>query len=399
MRLPGLRRRQPPVRDARRPSPGTSPTEYKGAIDYVEVRGRTKIVVRGTDQRLHPEPDVRRRGPARAPRRSTSAWATRRASRTGELIGEPMKCIPAFREPGARIELMDELGIDRALMFPTLASLLEERLRDDPELIHAVVHSLNEWLYETWPFNYEDRIFTTPVITLPIVDKAIEELEWVRRAGRQDRAHPPRAGARLPRLALVRASRSSTRSGSGWSSSAILVVDARLATAATPATTSDWTGPTGDAAVPARRLPDDDHAKRPDRGRDGGRWSATALLTRFPDLRIAVDRERRRLGRAASSSTSSDTYKKMPQALRRGPGRGVQAQHLHQPVPRGRPRRPDRRHRRRPRAVRLRLPAPRGPGRAVQLRRPPARGPARRRRPPRSWAATWPADRRRPPTV
>ena len=42
-----------------------------------------------------------------------------------------------------------------------------------------MIHALNEWMYETWPFNYEDRIFTTPVITLPIVDKAIEELEWV----------------------------------------------------------------------------------------------------------------------------------------------------------------------------------------------------------------------------
>ena len=29
---------------------------------------------------------------------------------------------------------MDELGVDRSLMFPTLASLLEERMKDDPEL-------------------------------------------------------------------------------------------------------------------------------------------------------------------------------------------------------------------------------------------------------------------------
>jgi hypothetical protein len=41
---------------------------------------------------------------------------------------------------------MDELGIERTLMFPTLASLLEERMRDDPELIHAVVHALNQWM-------------------------------------------------------------------------------------------------------------------------------------------------------------------------------------------------------------------------------------------------------------
>ena len=60
---------------------------------------------------------------------------------------------------------MDELGIDRALMFPTLASLIEERMKDDPELIPGVVHSLNQWMYETWQFNYEDRIFATPVIS------------------------------------------------------------------------------------------------------------------------------------------------------------------------------------------------------------------------------------------
>jgi predicted TIM-barrel fold metal-dependent hydrolase len=73
---------------------------------------------------------------------------------------------------------MDELSIQRTLMFPTLASLLEERMRDDPELIHVVVHSLNRWLDDVWSFNYQDRIFTTPVISLPIVDKAIAELDW-----------------------------------------------------------------------------------------------------------------------------------------------------------------------------------------------------------------------------
>src|SRR3546814_1955195 len=89
-----------------------------------------------------------------------------------------MRAIPAFREPAPRIELMDELGVDRALMFPTLASLLEERLRDEPDTIHAVIHSLNEWIHETWSFDYEGRIYATPVISLPIVEKAIEELEW-----------------------------------------------------------------------------------------------------------------------------------------------------------------------------------------------------------------------------
>ena len=33
-------------------------------------------------------------------------------------------------------------------------------------------------MYETWQFNYEDRIFSTPVINLGDVDRALEELEW-----------------------------------------------------------------------------------------------------------------------------------------------------------------------------------------------------------------------------
>ena len=98
---------------------------------------------------------------------------------------------------------MDELGVDRTLMFPTLASLLEERMRDDPELTHAAIHSLNEWMHEEWTFNYEDRIFTVPVITLPIVEKAIEELEWVlERGAKTISSVPPRC--RVPGLTFVR---------------------------------------------------------------------------------------------------------------------------------------------------------------------------------------------------
>ncbi len=94
-----------------------------------------------------------------------------------------MRSIPAFRNPGDRIALMDEQGLDRTLMFPTLASLVEERMRDDPAMMHAVIHALNEWLHETWGFDHDGRIFTTPIITLPIVDRAIEELEWVLERG------------------------------------------------------------------------------------------------------------------------------------------------------------------------------------------------------------------------
>lgn len=154
------------------------PDQYKGVIDYVEVRGRTKIVVNGTISEYIPNPtfDVIAKPGAQE---EYFKHGNPEGKSYREIIGEPMRAIPAFREPGPRVELMDELGIDRALMFPTLASLVEERLRNDVRATHAIIHALNEWMLETWTYNYQDRIFPTPVITLPIVERAIEELEWV----------------------------------------------------------------------------------------------------------------------------------------------------------------------------------------------------------------------------
>jgi predicted TIM-barrel fold metal-dependent hydrolase len=154
------------------------PDRYKGAVDYVDVRGRTKIMIRGRVSEYIPNPTfevVARPGAMEDYFRVGNPEGKDRRA----IFGEPMRAPAAFREPAARVELMDEQGLDRALMFPTLASLLEHRMRDEPELTHAVIHALNEWMYETWTFNYEDRIFSTPVITLPIVERAIEELEWV----------------------------------------------------------------------------------------------------------------------------------------------------------------------------------------------------------------------------
>ncbi|MFJ8926060.1 amidohydrolase family protein [Streptomyces sp. NPDC102364] len=153
------------------------PDRYRGAIQYVQVNGRTKIAVRGQITEYIPNPtfDVVARPGAMEDyfRHGNPEGKSRR-----EIFGDPMRSVPAFREPAPRMKLMDELGIDRTLMFPTLASLVEERMRDDPEMIHAVVHSLNQWLDEVWSFNYHDRIFTVPVVSLPLVDKAIEELDW-----------------------------------------------------------------------------------------------------------------------------------------------------------------------------------------------------------------------------
>jgi predicted TIM-barrel fold metal-dependent hydrolase len=154
------------------------PDEYKQLIRYVQVDGRTKIAVKGTISEYIPNPTFEKVA-APGAQEEYFKHGNKEGKSRREIMGKAIKSPPAFQEPGARLELMDELGVDRALMWPTLASLLEERLRDDPLATHTVIHALNQWMHEHWTFNFDNRIFATPVITLPIVDKAIEELEWV----------------------------------------------------------------------------------------------------------------------------------------------------------------------------------------------------------------------------
>ena len=155
---------------------------FKGVIDYVDVDGRTKISVKGEISDYIPNPTFDKVAAPGAQEDYFKNGNPEGKSRR-EIMGKAIASPPAYREPGPRVELMDELGIDRALMWPTLASLVEERLADDPEATHAVIHALNVWMHETWTFNFDDRIFATPVITLPIVDKAIEELHYVLERG------------------------------------------------------------------------------------------------------------------------------------------------------------------------------------------------------------------------
>jgi predicted TIM-barrel fold metal-dependent hydrolase len=162
------------------------PNEYDGLVKYVQVNGRTKIALRNVISEYIPNPTFNKVAPPGAQElefKMKNPNAKKREVKDGDkVIAAPSKYIEspkAFFNPAERLDLMNELGLDRSLMWPTLASLLEERLADDVEATHAVVHALNEWMYEHWTFNFENRIFPTPVITLPVVDEAIRELERV----------------------------------------------------------------------------------------------------------------------------------------------------------------------------------------------------------------------------
>jgi predicted TIM-barrel fold metal-dependent hydrolase len=90
---------------------------------------------------------------------------------------EPIRA--EYRDVAARLEVVEDQGLEGCFMFPTLGMLYEELLKDDPEAVCATFRAFNRWLADDWRFDYQGRILTAPYLTLADVDWAIEELEWV----------------------------------------------------------------------------------------------------------------------------------------------------------------------------------------------------------------------------
>ena len=123
------------------------------------------------------EPDVRpdrqgRRDARLLPRQPRRARARSSSSATASRSGPST----ATATPGSAA--MDEQGLEKIWLFPTLGMLYEELLKHDVEAVTLTFTAFNRWLEEDWGCNYRDRIFAAPYISLCDVDWAVRELEW-----------------------------------------------------------------------------------------------------------------------------------------------------------------------------------------------------------------------------
>jgi predicted TIM-barrel fold metal-dependent hydrolase len=154
------------------------PSELSELFRYVTVNGRTKVVIRNFLSDYIPNPTfevVARPGAHMA----FYSGDNPDGKSLREITGKPMRSVPAFRNPADRLKLLDELGIDSALMFPTLASLIEVNFLDLPAITETLIHAFNQWMLDEWTFNYEGRIFPTPVVNPCVLERGIAELDYV----------------------------------------------------------------------------------------------------------------------------------------------------------------------------------------------------------------------------
>lgn len=109
---------------------------------------------------------------------------------------------PEYRDRDARLATMDDHGLDAVWLFPTLGMVYEEELRNDPEAVAVLFRAFNRWVEEDWGFDYKERIYASPYITLADLDFAVGELEWALDRGARTivmrPAAPTTAGGQKP---------------------------------------------------------------------------------------------------------------------------------------------------------------------------------------------------------
>jgi predicted TIM-barrel fold metal-dependent hydrolase len=95
-----------------------------------------------------------------------------------EFLSRRESIRPEYRQPAARVARLDEQGLAACWLFPTLGMIYEEPLSHDPEAVCHLFRAFNRWLAEDWSFNYQDRIFAAPYVTLADPEWAAAELRW-----------------------------------------------------------------------------------------------------------------------------------------------------------------------------------------------------------------------------
>jgi predicted TIM-barrel fold metal-dependent hydrolase len=154
------------------------PDQFKRDFYFVDLNGRRKLVVGGVLSDFIPNPTFAVVAEPGAHVKFYRSENTEGKS-LRELTGKPIRPPESWRTGAGRLEELDQQGLHAALVFPTLASIVEERIGPRGDVSAALFHSLNRWAAEEWGFARENRLYTVPFISLTDVNAAVKELEFV----------------------------------------------------------------------------------------------------------------------------------------------------------------------------------------------------------------------------
>jgi hypothetical protein len=153
-----------------------APKDGPRCVQWAEIDGRKYQVVGGRVSRVVTNPTFDPIAPAGAMHDYFRGNPDKKHPLEFLSVREAIR--PEYRDRNARLSTMDRQGVSKIWLFPTLGMLYEEILKHDPEGVGIMFTAFNRWLEEDWGFDFADRIFAGPYITLASVDWACRELDW-----------------------------------------------------------------------------------------------------------------------------------------------------------------------------------------------------------------------------
>jgi predicted TIM-barrel fold metal-dependent hydrolase len=161
------------------------PAMAKRCMQWADVGGKKRLLVAGKINKFIPNPTfdpIAKPGSLEDYFRGRNEEGMDLKTMFGEL--EPLDQHPAYRDRDARLRLLDEQGMDGALLFPTLGVGMQEALRRDLPALHAAFEAFNRWLDDDWGFDRGDgRLYAAPMIAFADPERAVAEVDRVLAAG------------------------------------------------------------------------------------------------------------------------------------------------------------------------------------------------------------------------
>ena len=156
------------------------PSMAKRCMQWAEVGGKKRLLVGGRVNKFIPNPTfdpIARPGSLEDYFRGRNTEGLDLATMFGDL--DPISEHPEFRNPTARLAVMDDQGLESAFLFPTLGVGMQEALKHDVPALQAAFTAFNSWLDEDWGFDRDGRLFAAPMLTLADPDSAVAEIDRV----------------------------------------------------------------------------------------------------------------------------------------------------------------------------------------------------------------------------
>lgn len=79
--------------------------------------------------------------------------------------------------PAERVKRLDEWNVRSSIIYVG-HMLAAVTYLDDVEATYKVLNAYNRWMLDQWSFNYKDRIYATPIVTLDDLELGIEQVKW-----------------------------------------------------------------------------------------------------------------------------------------------------------------------------------------------------------------------------